>query len=52
MGGFTAFDDDDPEQVEREFKERGYVPEGVVTEEIQNDLNKMGWVPVPWPEDN
>ena len=52
MGGFTAFADEDPEETEREFKARGYVPEGVVTEEIKEDLNKMGWVPVPWPKDN
>ena len=29
----------------------GYVPEGVVTEEIELDLNRLGWRPVPWPED-
>jgi hypothetical protein len=26
----------------------GYVPEGAVTEEIQADLLKLGWVPVEW----
>jgi hypothetical protein len=25
----------------------GYVPEGVVTEEIELDLNRLGWRPVP-----
>ena len=30
---------------------RTYVPEGVVTEEIDADLRKLGWMPVEW-EDN
>jgi len=30
----------------------GYVPEGVVTKEIEEDLNKLGWVPSEWPDDN
>jgi hypothetical protein len=29
----------------------GYVPEGVVTEEIELDLNLLGWRPVPYNED-
>jgi hypothetical protein len=29
----------------------GYVPEGVVTEEIELDLNKLGWRPVPYKTD-
>ena len=29
----------------------GYVPEGQVTEEIELDLKKLGWIPVEW-EDN
>ena len=52
MGGFAAFADEDPEETERYFRERGLVPEGVVTEEIREDLNKMGWVPAPWPKDD
>jgi len=31
--------------------DRGYVPEGTVTEEIKIDLNKLGWVPIEWPDD-
>jgi hypothetical protein len=31
---------------------KGYVPEGVVTEEIKEDLNKLGWVPSEWPDDD
>lgn len=29
---------------------RNYVPEGVVTEEIEADLLKLGWIPVPWDD--
>lgn len=29
-----------------------YVSEGLVTDEIRDDLNKLGWVPSEWPEDN
>jgi len=28
-----------------------YVSEGLVTEEIRADFQKLGWVPNPWPED-
>ena len=28
-----------------------YVPEGTVTEEIELDLNRLGWRPVPWTDD-
>jgi hypothetical protein len=30
---------------------RDYVPEGVVTDEIREDLKQLGWVPVPWDDD-
>ena len=30
---------------------RDYVPEGVVTDEIELDLNKLGWRPVPYNDD-
>jgi hypothetical protein len=29
----------------------GYVPEGQVTEEIELDLNRLGWRPIPWSDD-
>jgi hypothetical protein len=29
----------------------GYVPEGVVTEEIMEDLKQLGWVPVEWDDE-
>ena len=28
-----------------------YVPEGVVTEEVELDLNRLGWRPVPYSDD-
>ena len=31
---------------------RNYVLEGTVTEEIELDLKQLGWIPVPWPEDD
>ena len=30
---------------------RNYVPEGTVTEEIELDLNRLGWRPVPYKDD-
>jgi len=30
---------------------RNYVPEGTVTEEIELDLNRLGWRPVPYEDD-
>ena len=30
---------------------RDYVPEGQVTDEIRDDLKKLGWVAVPWDDD-
>jgi hypothetical protein len=29
----------------------GYVPEGTVTEEVELDLNRLGWRPVPYKDD-
>jgi len=31
---------------------RDYVPEGVVTEEIREDLKKLGWVAVEWEDED
>jgi len=30
---------------------RNYVPEGVVTEEIELDLNRLGWRPIPYEDE-
>lgn len=39
---------------EDDFKrhELNYVAEGEVTEEIASDLKKLGWIPVPWKDDD
>lgn len=51
MGGFTAFADEDPEETQKAFDAKRYVPEGHVTDEIMKDLNTLGWIAVPWPKD-
>ncbi len=50
MGGLNQ-EYDSKETNEQWQKRTGYVPEGVVTEEIERDLLELGWIPVPWPED-
>ena len=44
-------DVDHDEEVNKLWDGRNYVPEGVVTEEIEADLLKLGWIPVPWDDD-
>ena len=51
MGGVAALPDDDEEELEENMHRRKYVNEGVVTEEIEQDLNRLGWFPIPWPKD-
>ena len=42
----------DGTMTEKEWKAKtGYVPEGVVTDEIRNDLKKLGWAAVEWEDD-
>ena len=52
MGGLAGDWDQDSETFEQWQARTKYVPEGVVTEEIQEDLKKLGWVAVEWEEDN
>ena len=40
-------DVDHDEEVNKEWDRRKYVPEGCVTDEIRNDLQRLGWVVVP-----
>ncbi len=47
MGGLADYDTDPKEWAER----TKYVPEGTVTEEIREDFQKLGWIPVPWDDD-
>lgn len=46
--GGTSFDPDDDNEY---FEKNRYVSEGEVTEEILNDLDKLGWFPVPYKDD-
>lgn len=50
MGGLNQ-EYDAKETNEQWQKRTGYVPEGVVTEEIEADLLKLGWIPVPWDDE-
>ena len=51
MGGLNQ--EYDAKETNEQWQQRtGYVPEGVVTEEIEADLLKLGWIPVPWDDDN
>ena len=50
MGGLSGYDKDS-ETYEEWQARTGYVAEGLVTEEIEADLLKLGWIPVPWDDD-
>jgi hypothetical protein len=50
MGGLNQ-EYDAKETNEQWQKRTGYVPEGIVTEEIEADLLRLGWIPVPWEDD-
>jgi hypothetical protein len=51
MGGLNREFDGD-ETNEQWQKRTGYVPESVITDEIRDDLLRLGWIPVPWDDDN
>jgi hypothetical protein len=51
MGGIGDYNPE-AEKFEDWQQRTKYVPEGVVTDEIELDLNQLGWIPSPWPEDN
>ena len=44
--------DDDETDGSENLKAKGYVPEGTVTEEIENDLYILGWAHSEWPDDD
>ena len=50
MGGLNREYDGD-ETNEQWQARTGYVPEGTVTKEIEQDLFKLGWIPVPWNDE-
>jgi len=43
--------DDDLDDGSSNLEAKGFVPEGTVTEEIENDFYVLGWVPSEWPDD-
>ena len=47
MGGLSGYDEDS-ETYEQWQERTKFVPEGQVTKEIEQDLFKLGWIPVPW----
>lgn len=50
MGGLNQ--EYEGNETDGEWQSRtGYVPESVITEEVEADLNKIGWIPSPWPDD-
>jgi hypothetical protein len=51
MGGLSGDWDKDSESFEEWQARTKYVPEGVITEEIQADFQKLGWVASAWPDD-
>jgi hypothetical protein len=51
MGGLSMQWDEDKETFEEWQVRTKYVPEGTVTEEIKEDLKKLGWAPIEWPDD-
>jgi hypothetical protein len=40
------------EEQEHVKKLAAYVPESVVTDEIREDLKKLGWIAVPWDDED
>jgi hypothetical protein len=53
MGGIAALpeDIDNEDALEEAMAKKKYVSEGTVTDEIQADLEKLGWRPVPYQDD-
>jgi hypothetical protein len=48
MKGGLSYDTKDDDKY---FEDNRYVSEGEVTDEIAEDLNKLGWMPVPYNDD-
>jgi hypothetical protein len=48
MGGVASSYEEDPDWRNK----TGFVPEGEVTEEIATDLDKLGWFPVPYKDED
>lgn len=50
--GISGGDEPDVYGEGLDLKRKGYVPESVVTEEIENDLHKLGWLVVKYNEED
>jgi hypothetical protein len=48
MRGGLSYDGKDDDDY---FEKTGYQSEGVVSEEVLNDLDNLGWFPVPYDDD-
>jgi len=48
MRGGLSFDGKEDDDY---FEKTGYQSEGVVSEEIAEDLNNLGWMPIPYDDD-
>jgi hypothetical protein len=49
MGGLATHD---IEEGDAYMAKMQYVPEGTVTDEIREDLKKIGWIPSEWPDND
>jgi hypothetical protein len=49
MRGGLSFDGKEDDEY---FERTGFQSEGVVTDEILNDLDKLGWFPVPYKDED
>jgi hypothetical protein len=49
MGGLATYDEKEGNEFMAKMK---FVPEGTITEEIANDLDRLGWFPVPYNDDD
>jgi hypothetical protein len=49
MGGVATYNLEEGDAFMAKMK---YVPEGTVTEEIEADLKKIGWIPSEWPDND
>lgn len=47
MGGLAWYETEDQDQW---MTDKKYVPESTVTDEIKEDLQQLGWHPVPWED--
>jgi hypothetical protein len=50
MGRYAALSEEDGGLEINQFEESKFVPEGTITEEIRQDLRKLGWKPVPYED--